>query len=194
MEQLRLGAAVCGSFCTFEKALAALKELAATGKYELTPIFSETAYLTDSRFGDAQGFIARMEAICGKKVLHTIPEVEPIGPKALLDVLLIAPCTGNTLAKLAHGVTDTAVTMAAKAHLRGGRPVVLAVSTNDGLSGSAENIGALLCRKNVYFVPFRQDDPRKKPCSLVADFSLLEDTVRAAMAGRQLQPVLLGPE
>ena len=163
MEKLRVGVAMCGSFCTFDTALAAFEQLAATGRYVLTPILSETAHDTDSRFGDAAGFIARMEA----------------------------PCTGNTLAKLANGVTDTAVTMAAKSHLRIGRPVVLAVSTNDGLSGSAQNIGALLQRKNVYLVPFRQDDPEKKPFSLVADFSRLEDALLAAVGGRQLQPVLM---
>jgi len=191
MEKLRVGVAMCGSFCTFDTALAAFEQLAATGRYVLTPILSETAHDTDSRFGAAAGFIARMEALCGAKVLHSIPQVEPIGPKALLDVLVIAPCTGNTLAKLANGVTDTAVTMAAKSHLRIGRPVVLAVSTNDGLSGSAQNIGALLQRKNVYLVPFRQDDPEKKPFSLVADFSRLEDALLAAVGGRQLQPVLV---
>lgn len=192
MEKLRVGVAMCGSFCTFDTALAAFRQLAAGGEYVLTPIFSETAYETDSRFGAAADFIARMEEICGARVLHSIPQVEPIGPKALLDALVVAPCTGNTLAKLALGVTDTSVAMAAKAHLRHGRPLVLAVSTNDGLSGSAQNIGALLQRKNVYLVPFRQDDPVHKPFSLVADFSQLGATLRAALAGRQLQPVLLG--
>ena len=192
MEKLRVGVAMCGSFCTFDTALAAFEALAAGEKYELTPILSENAYGTDSRFGDAADFIARMEKICGRKALHSIPQVEPIGPKSLLDVLIVAPCTGNTLAKLANGVTDTAVTMAAKAHLRGGKPLLLAVSTNDGLSGSAQNIAALLQRKNVYFVPFRQDDPEKKPFSLVADFSLLEPAMHAALEGRQLQPILLG--
>ena len=192
MEKIRVGAAVCGSFCTFEKALDAYETLAESGKYALTPIFSETAYETDSRFGKAADFIARMEKLCGAAVLHSIPAVEPIGPKALLDALIVAPCTGATLARLARGVTDSAVAMAVKAHLRSGRPVVLAVSTNDGLSGSAENIGALLNRKNVYFVPFRQDDPEKKPCSLVADLSRLEETLLAALDGKQVQPLLLG--
>lgn len=192
MEKLRVGVAMCGSFCTFDTALAAFEALAVGEKYELTPILSENAYGTDSRFGDAADFIARMEKICGRKALHSIPQVEPIGPKSLLDVLIVAPCTGNTLAKLANGVTDTAVTMAAKAHLRGGKPLLLAVSTNDGLSGSAQNVAALLQRKNVYFVPFRQDDPEKKPFSLVADFSLLEPAMHAALEGRQLQPILLG--
>ena len=128
--------------------------------------------------------------LSGHKVVTTIAEAEPLGPKTPLDALLIAPCTGNTLAKLSHGITDTAVTMAAKAHLRNGRPVIIALSTNDGLSGSAENIARLLNRKHFYFVPFRQDDPAKKPRSLQADFSLLEETVRAALQGRQLQPIL----
>ena len=192
MEKLKVGAALCGSFCTLDTAVSAFEGLAATGKYELIPIFSEMAYGTDSRFGPAEGFIQRMETACGRESIHTIPQSEPIGPKGLLDVLVIAPCTGNTLAKLARGVTDTAVAMAAKAQLRTGKPVVLAVSTNDALSGSAENIGALLNRKNVYFVPFRQDDVVKKPSSLVAELSLVEDTMLAALEGRQLQPLLLG--
>ena len=194
MEKLRIGAALCGSFCTLDTALRAWAELEETGKYEMTPIFSETAYGTDTRFGRAADFVEGMEAICGSAALHTIPEVEPIGPKGLLDALVVAPCTGNTLAKLANGITDSAVTMACKAHLRNGRPLLLAVSTNDGLSGSAANIGALLGRKNVYFVPFRQDDPEGKPCSLAADYSLLEVALDAALQGRQIQPLLLGRE
>ncbi len=192
MEKLRIGAALCGSFCTLEKAVRAYEALAATGKYELTPIFSETAYGTDTRFGEAAEFVGRMEAVCGKRALHTITEVEPIGPKGLFDALIVAPCTGNTLAKLACGVTDGAVTMACKAHLRNGRPLLLGVSTNDGLSGSAANLGSLLARRNIYFVPFRQDDPAGKPCSLAADYSLLEAALDAALQGRQIQPVLLG--
>ena len=134
-----------------------------------------------------------MERICGRRVISTVAAAEPIGPKGLLDVLVICPCTGNTLAKLAHGVTDTSVTMAAKAHLRNGRPVVIALATNDGLSAAAPNIAALMGRKNVYFVPFRQDDCVEKPTSLVADFSLTADTLEQALEGRQIQPVLLGP-
>ena len=191
MKELRVGCAVCGSFCTIDRAIGAYEALAAQGGYALTPIFSETAYATDSRFGPAREFISRMEALCGRPVLHTVPEVEPIGPKALLDALIVAPCTGATLARLARGMTDSSVAMAVKAHLRAGRPVILAVSTNDGLSGSAENIAALLNRKNVYFVPFGQDDPVKKPCSLAADLSRLEETLLAALEGRQTQPVLV---
>ena len=188
MEKIRLGLAMCGSFCTFRKTIEALRPLAEA--YHVIPILSGASYDTDSRFGSAAEFREEIESICGERVLHTLTEVEPFGPKATLDLLVVAPCTGNTLAKLSHGITDTAVTMAAKAHLRNGRPVIIALSTNDGLSGSAENIARLLNRKHFYFVPFRQDDPVKKPRSLQADFSLLEETVRAALQGRQLQPIL----
>ena len=191
-QQVRVGFAFCGSFCTFSQAMEALGRVRA--RYgDVTPIVSEASAVTDTRFGRAHDFLAEMERICGKPVIDSIARAEPIGPKGLLDVLVICPCTGNTLAKLANGITDTAVTMAAKAHLRNGRPVVLCPATNDGLAASARNIGALLDKKNVYFVPFRQDDPAKKPTSLVADFSKVEDTIDAALAGRQLQPVLLGP-
>ena len=184
----RLGLALCGSYCTYEKLFQAAETLAET--YDLIPIMSENAAETDTRFGTATEHIKHLMLLSGHKVVTTIAEAEPLGPKTPLDALLIAPCTGNTLAKLSHGITDTAVTMAAKAHLRNGRPVIVALSTNDGLSGSAENIARLLNRKHFYFVPFRQDDPIKKPCSLQADFSLLEETVRAALQGRQLQPIL----
>ena len=189
MEKKRVGLALCGSYCTYEKLFAAAEKLAE--RCELVPIMSDTAAETDSRFGTATEHIKRLMLLTGKKVVTTIAEAEPLGPAQPMDALLIAPCTGNTLAKLAHGITDSAVTMAAKAHLRHGRPLVIALSTNDGLAGSAENIARLLNRKNVYFVPFGQDDPRKKPNSLQADFSLLEDTLEAAMEGRQLQPVLV---
>ena len=192
MDTLRVGFAVCGSFCTLSRAMTALEQVkAAFG--DVTPIASETTVATDTRFGPAHEFLREMERICDKRVISTIVTAEPIGPKKMLDVLVIAPCTGNTLSKLAAGMADTSVTMAAKAHLRNGRPLVLAVSTNDGLGAAARNIGELLCRKNVYFVPFRQDDPEGKPTSLVADFTLVADTIRAAAEGRQLQPVLLGP-
>lgn len=192
MGDARVGFALTGSFCTLEKAMQAMEELA--GEYpNLLPILSETTAATDTRFGRAEDFRRRAAAICGHGVVDSIREAEPIGPKGLLDVLVIAPCTGNTLAKLANGIADTAVTMAAKAHLRNGRPVVLAISTNDGLGGAARNIGELLCRKHYYFVPFRQDDPAEKPTSLVADMTKVAETVTAALQGRQLQPVLLGP-
>ena len=189
MEKKRVGLALCGSYCTYEKLFAAAERLAE--HYELVPIMSDTASETDSRFGTATEHIKKLMLLTGKKVVTTIAEAEPLGPAQPMDALLIAPCTGNTLAKLAHGITDSAVTMAAKAHLRNGRPLVIALSTNDGLSGSAENIARLLNRKSVYFVPFGQDDPIKKPNSLQADFSLLYDALEAAMAGRQLQPVLV---
>lgn len=191
MEQLNVGFALCGSFCTLERAVEAL-EGAAARYSSVWPIVSELTAHTDTRFGAAQGFLQRMEAACGRPVISTVAQAEPIGPKKLLDVLVICPCTGNTLAKLAHGITDGPVTMAAKAHLRNGRPLVLAPATNDGLSAAAPNIGALLGRKNVYFVPFGQDDCRGKPTSLVADYSLLPETIQAARRGEQLQPLLLG--
>lgn len=192
MEHLRVGFAFCGSFCTYDKAMAALEQVRA--RYgDVTPIVSERSADTDTRFGEAHEFMREMERICDKRVIDSIPKAEPIGPQKLLDVLVIAPCTGNTLAKLAAGIADTAVTMAAKAHLRNGRPVVVAVSTNDGLGGAARNIGELLSRKHYYFVPFRQDDPVGKPTSLVAEMGLVTATVAAALRGEQIQPLLLGP-
>lgn len=191
--QTRVGFALTGSFCTFDKALRAMEETARVYP-NILPIFSETAGSTDTRFGRSEDFLQAAAEICGHGVIDSVRAAEPIGPKGLLDVLVIAPCTGNTLAKLAGGIADTAVTMAAKAHLRNGRPVVVAVSTNDGLAGAARNIGELLCRKNYYFVPFRQDDPVGKPTSLVADMTKVTETVAAALEGRQLQPLLLGPQ
>ncbi|MDR0839598.1 MAG: dipicolinate synthase subunit B [Oscillospiraceae bacterium] len=189
MRASRVGFALCGSYCTFDRALAALGRLCALYD-DVTPLMSENAYSTDTRFGAASGFISRVEELCGKPVIHDIASAEPIGPRALLDVLVIAPCTGNTLSKLAHGITDTCVTMAAKAHLRNSRPLLLAVSTNDALSGSAPALGALLARKNVYFAPFYQDDPEGKPASLLSDLECLNEAVEAALEGRQLQPLL----
>lgn len=183
---------MCGSFCTHAKAMEALEQVKA--RFErVVPIVSQVVADTDTRFGKAHDLMREMERICDHRVITTIKGAEPIGPQKLLDLLIIAPCTGNTLGKLACGITDTAVTMAAKAHLRCGGPVVLAVATNDGLSASAKNIGALLDKKHVYFVPFRQDDPAEKPTSLVADFSLVPETIDAALRGQQLQPVLLAP-
>ena len=193
MEQPRVGFALTGSFCTLDKALRAMEETAQAYP-DILPILSETTGSTDTRFGRGEDFRQAAEEICGRRAVASIREAEPIGPKQLLDVLVIAPCTGNTLAKLAAGIADTAVTMAAKAHLRNGRPVVVAVSTNDGLGGAARNIGELLCRKHYYFVPFRQDDPVGKPTSLVADMTLVPATVAAALRGEQIQPLLLGAE
>ncbi len=189
---MNIGFALCGSYCTFSQVFPVLEAVASVNT--VTPIFSQAVWDTDSRFGTAREHIARATAICGREPLHTVPAVEPLGPKKLLDALVVAPCTGNTLAKLAHGIADGPVTMAVKSHLRNGRPVVIAVSTNDGLAGAAENIGRLLSRKHFYFVPFRQDDPQEKPTSLVADFNLVPQTLEAALQGRQLQPLLLAKQ
>lgn len=186
---MNIGFALCGSFCTYDKAFPAMAEVASI--HTVTPIFSHCAYTTDTRFGTAQQHIQHAAAICGKEPLHTIAQVEPIGPKKLLDALVIAPCTGNTLAKLAHSIADGPVTMAAKSHLRNGGPILLAISTNDALAGAAENIGKLLTRKHFYFVPFGQDAPTQKPTSIVADFSKLLTALEAALEGRQLQPILV---
>ena len=190
MRPERIGFALCGSFCTFQRVIAELEQLCA--EYEtVIPIFSETSSRLDSRFGAADAFIERVESLCRRPVLRTVADVEPIGPKQLLDLLVVMPCTGNTIAKLANGVADSAVTLACKAHLRNERPIVLAVSTNDALGGNAANIGKLLTRKHFYFVPFGQDDPKGKPCSMGADFAKLGETIRAALSGKQLQPLLL---
>ena len=191
MKTLRIGLALTGSYCTYEKALAALETL--TQHHEVTALMSENAYGTDTRFGEAAEFVRRLETLTGRTVLHSIPEAEPVGPGDFFDVLAVAPCTGNTAAKLAAGITDTAVTMAVKSHLRGGKPVVLAFGSNDGLSASAKNIGELLNRKHIYFVPMYQDDPEKKPRSLAADYSRLEETILAAYEGRQVEPILACP-
>lgn len=191
MRPERIGFALCGSFCTHEAVLRALETL--TTLYEtVIPIASEITISSDTRFGTSADLLARVRALTGRDALRVIPDVEPIGPKKLLDALVIAPATGNTLAKLAAGITDSVVTMAAKAHLRNDRPVILAVSSNDGLSAGARNIAELLVRKNYYFVPFGQDNASAKPTSLVADFMRLPETVDAALRGRQIQPLLLG--
>ncbi len=190
MEPKTIGFAVCGSFCTHSRALAALEQVAA--QYEhVIPIVSEITAVTDTRFGTARDLIQKMEDICGRKVLRSILDAEPIGPKKLLDLLVIAPCTGNTLSKMAAGITDTSISMAAKAHQRNGRPMVVCIASNDGLAGSAPAIGQLLMRKNLFFVPFGQDDAINKPTSLIADFEQILPTIQAAFAGRQIQPLLL---
>lgn len=186
---MNIGFAVCGSFCTYHEVFPVMEALAK--KHTIIPIFSDVSYTTDSRFGTHQDHIAKAEQICGCNILHTIAQVEPIGPKGLLDALVIAPCTGNTLAKLAHSIADGPVTMAAKSHLRNGRPVVVAVSTNDALAGAAENIGKLLGRKLYYFVPFGQDNPEKKPTSMVADFTKIPETLALALEGKQIQPIII---
>ena len=187
---MTVGFAMCGSFCTFSQVFPVMEAL--SKEYTLVPVFSPAAHSVDSRFGTARSHIEKAERICGAAPLHTIAEVEPIGPKKLFDALVIAPCTGNTLAKLAHGIADSSVTMAAKSHLRNGRPVVVAISTNDALAGAAENIGRLLVRKHYYFVPFGQDDALQKPTSLVADFTQIPQTLALALEGKQIQPLLLG--
>ena len=179
--------AMCGSFCTFENALTEMKRL--RERYELLPVMSETAYSTDTRFGTAESFHKRIEEICGRKIIHTIAGAEPIGPKHLADGVVVMPCTGNTAAKLANAVTDSAVTMAVKSALRVSMPIVLALATNDALGASFKNIGTLMNTKHIYFVPLRQDDPEKKPTSLVARFEFVPETVEAAFKGVQLQPV-----
>lgn len=189
MEKRKLGFAMTGSFCTWSKVLPAMEQLAET--WEIFPIFSPAGYITDTRFGKAADWIEKVEKICGRPVMHTLQEVEPIGPKKLVDMVVVAPCTGNTLGKLANGITDTCVTLACKANLRNGNPLVLAVSTNDALGVSARNIGMLMNYKNVYFVPMAQDDPKGKPASMVARFDRLEEAVKEAAEGRQIQPLYL---
>lgn len=184
-----IGFAMCGSFCTYAQVFPVMEELAK--EHHIIPIFSFAGSSTDSRFGSATEHLERARKICGRSPLRTVEGVEPIGPKKLLDALIIAPCTGNTLAKLAHSIADTPVTMAAKSHLRNGRPVIVAVSTNDALAGAAENIGKLLARKHYYFVPFGQDDAEHKPTSMVADFTKIPQTLMSALEGKQIQPILI---
>ena len=188
MDRLRVGFAVCGSFCTLRKALDQMELMAK--EVDIIPIVSPIVQTSDTRFGTAEQFMGDMEIISGRTPIKTVVEAEPIGPKGLLDVMVIAPCTGNTLAKLVNGITDTSVTMAAKAHLRNSRPLVLAVATNDALGAAGKNIGALLNTKNIYFVPMAQDDPVGKPTSMIADFTKLRDTVMSAIEGKQVQPIL----
>ncbi len=186
---MNIGFALCGSFCTFGNVFPVMELMCR--HHNIVPIFSEAAYHSDTRFGKADEHIRLAETICGTAAIHSIVQAEPIGPRKLFDILVIAPCTGNTLAKLAHGIADSTVTMAAKSHLRNGRPVLIAVSTNDALGNAAENIGRLLARKHYYFVPFRQDDPAEKPRSMVADFSLIPQALEAAKNGQQIQPVII---
>ena len=189
MAETRIGFAMTGSFCTFKAVFPQMKLLADKG-YRVTPIMSQNAYATDTRFGAAADWMAMAEEITGQKVIHTIAQAEPIGPKKLLDLLIIAPCTGNTLGKLAGGIYDTAPTLAVKSHRRNGGPVLIAVSTNDALSLSAPAIGTLMSRHGMYFVPFEQDDHRGKPTSCVADFNRILPAAQAALEGRQLQPMI----
>ncbi len=187
---IKIGIAFTGSFCTYEKIFTALEALAETGA-DLYPIFSEHAASIDSRFGDSAQFLARAKTLTGKEPILSIPGAEPIGPKSMLDILVIAPCTGNTLSKLANGISDTTVLMAAKSHLRNNRPLVISLSTNDALGMNLKNIGILLNTKNIYFVPFGQDNYQAKPNSMVAHVSLLPDTIRQALDYKQIQPVIV---
>lgn len=186
---MTVGFALCGSFCTVGEALRQMKRLSA--EYQVRGIVSERVFSTDTRFQTAGEVLASIREITGREVIHDIVGAEPLGPKEVLDALVICPCTGNTLAKMANGITDTAVTMAAKAHLRSNRPLVIALASNDALSANLQNIGTLLTRKSIYFVPMRQDDPTRKPHSLVADFSLLAPTLTAALEGKQPRPIFL---
>lgn len=186
----RVGFAVTGSFCTISEVIIELERLAFLGA-DVYPILSTTVATTNSRFGRTDDFRRRIELATGKDCIDTIANAEPIGPKKLLDILIVAPCTGNTLGKIANGITDTPVTMASKAHLRNQMPLVIAISTNDGLSASAKNLGLLLNTRNVYFVPFGQDDPEKKETSLVAHFGLIVPTIELALEGKQIQPMLV---
>ena len=185
-----IGFAMCGSFCNFKYAFEELEKLVQTGE-EVVPVMSFNVYETDTRFGDAASFVERAEKLCGREVVHTLKDAEPLGPKIKLDCLCICPCTGNTLAKLSNGICDTPVTLAAKAHMRNERPLVIALASNDGLLGNAENFGRMLARRNVFFVPLRQDDATGKPRSLVCDFSKLGETIEGAKNGVQVQPILI---
>lgn len=183
-----IGYALCGSFCTHKRSVEILRELKENG-YDIQPVASENAYSTDTHFGTAEAMQHELESICGKEIIHTIKDAEPLGPRVHLEALVICPCTGNTLAKIANGITDTAVTMAAKAHLRSDRPLLIALASNDALSANLRNIGTLLQKKQVYFVPMAQDDPERKPHSLVADFSLVPQALEMAMSGKQMQKI-----
>lgn len=190
MSTITFGFAMCGSFCTFSRAIEEMKKIAEAG-FHILPIMSQNAFSTDTRFGPAADFVQEVENICGRKMIKNIVEAEPIGPKKLVDLMIVAPCTGNTLAKIANGITDTSVTMAVKSTLRVGLPVLITPATNDALAATAQNIGKLLNTKNIYFVPMRQDDPVKKPFSIVADFNQILPSAMAALENRQIQPIYL---
>lgn len=190
MKGKKVGFALCGSFCTLNEVLPQIENLVKIGA-QVIPIMSEAVYSTDTRFGTSQHFIEKLQEITGNAIIHTVKQAEPIGPKKMLDILIIAPCTGNTVGKLANGITDSCVTMAAKANLRNEKPVLIGLSSNDALATSAQNIGKLLNYKNIYFVPFKQDAPFNKHRSCVADFSLIEKSAKEALDGIQTQPILI---
>lgn len=190
MTEIKAGFALCGSFCTFSKVIPQMKKLAESG-VDIYPIMSEISASTDTRFGKSADFVREIEEICSKKVIATVKDAEPIGPKKMLDILIIAPCTGNTLAKLANGIADTSVTLATKAHLRNSMPVLIGVSTNDALGNAAKNIGNLMNYKNIFFIPMRQDDPEGKPNSVVADFNQTREAMLKALENKQIQPLII---
>ena len=190
LKDKKIGFTLTGSFCTFQKVIPKMKEIKKLGA-EIIPIMSFNSYNLDTKFGKAKDFIEEIENITGKEIIHTIQEAEPIGPKKMTDIMIIAPCSGNTMAKLACDIIDTPATMAAKSHLRNNRPLVIAPSTNNGLSGNAENIGKLLNRKNYYFVPFRQDNPITKPRSIVFDAEYIIKTIEFALDGEQISTILI---
>lgn len=190
LNKIKIGFALTGSFCTFKKTIPKIQELINKGA-EVIPIMSYNSYKLNTKFGNSQEFIDKLKEITGKEIIHTIQGAEPIGPKKLTDIMIIAPCSGNTMSKLAVDIIDTPVTMAAKSHLRNDRPLIIAPSTNNGLSGNAENIGKLLNRRNYYFVPFRQDNPITKPRSIVFDENYLIKTIEFALEGEQISPILL---
>lgn len=190
LEGVKIGFALTGSFCTLDRVVPEIEKLVSNGA-KVIPIFSDSVDKLDTRFGNAKDIRVKIEGITGEKIINSVVAVEPIGPKSLLDILVVAPCTGNTLSKIANGITDTTVTMACKAHLRNQKPVILSISTNDGLGANAKNIGLLLNMKNIYLVPFGQDGPVNKPNSLVADNTLIIPTIVEAMKGKQLQPILI---
>lgn len=191
LEGKKVGFAFTGSFCTFRKTIEELKKLVLIKDISIIPVMSYNSYSMDTKFGKAEDFINEIEEITKNKIIHTIEDAEPIGPKKMCDIFIIAPCTGNTMAKLANDIIDTPVTMAAKSHLRNERPLVIAPSTNNGLSAAGENIGKLLNRKHYYFVPFKQDNPITKPRSIVFDSKYIIKTLEYALEGKQIQPILL---
>lgn len=190
MSHVTIGFAMSGSFCTFEKAISQMK-LLKEAEYEILPIMSFNAFELDTKFGKAKDFRKTVENICQKPIIHTIADAEPIGPQKMADIMLVAPCTGNTLAKISHAITDTPVTMAVKSHLRVRRPVVICLASNDALGASAQNVGKALNLKNIYFIPISQDDPANKPASLVAHFDMIPKTLEFALHGKQIQPIFL---
>lgn len=191
LENKKIGFALTGSFCTFKKTIQEMENLLKIDGIEIFPIMSFNSYNLDSKFGNAKNFIKKIEELTKNNIIHTIPEAEPIGPRKMFDILIVAPCSGNTIAKLSNDIIDTPVTMAVKSHLRNEKPVVIAISTNNALSGAAENIGRLLNRKNYYFVPFKQDNPITKPNSLVFDPTYIKRTLEEALDNHQIQPIIL---